>query len=73
MLHASSVIRQNGLSYHFFAEDSQLQDSTALPDLPRLASDMSVCIKNDTDWMKTVDWLIALSPSNHDVRQPQND
>ena len=49
----SDVIRQFGLSCHIFADDSQLHDSIAAPDLPRLASAMSVCIENVSDWMKT--------------------
>ena len=48
----SSIIRLSGLSYHFFADDTQLHDSTKPSNIPSLAQDMKRSIDNVSDWMK---------------------
>ena len=47
----SAVICQSGLSYHFFADDSQLHKSSAPSDFPVLASCLKDCIEDVAEWM----------------------
>ena len=47
----SAVICQSGLSYHFFADDSQLQKSSVPSDCPVLACCLKDCIEDVTEWM----------------------
>ena len=47
----STVIRQFGLSYHFFANDSQLHKSSVPSDFPVLACCLKDCIKDVAEWM----------------------
>ena len=45
----STVICQSGLSYHFFADDSQLHKSSVPSDFPVLACRLKVCIEDVAD------------------------
>ena len=47
----SAVICQSGLSYHFFADDSQLHKSSAPSDFPVLACCLKDCIEDVAEWM----------------------
>ena len=45
------VIRPSGISYHFYADDSQLYDSSVPADVPRLAAQVSRAIFSVCSWM----------------------
>ena len=45
------VIRPSGISYHFYADDSQLYDSSVPADVPRLAAQVSHAIFSVCLWM----------------------
>ena len=47
----STVICQSGLSYHFFADDSQLHKSSVHSDFPVLACCLKDCIEDVAEWM----------------------
>ena len=47
----STVICQSGISYHFFADDSQLHNSNVPSDFPVLACCLKDCIEDVADWM----------------------
>ena len=47
----STVICQSGLSYHFFADDSQLHKSSVPSDFPVLACCLKDCIEDVAEWM----------------------
>ena len=47
----STVICQFGLSYHFFAEDSQLHKSSIPSHFPVLACCLKDCIEDVAEWM----------------------
>ena len=47
----STVICQSGLSYHFLADDSQLQKSSVPSDFPVLACCSKDCIEDVAEWM----------------------
>ena len=47
----STVISQSGLSYHFFADDSQLHKSSVPSDFPVLACCLKDCIEDVAEWM----------------------
>ena len=47
----STVICQSGLSYHFFADDSQLHKSIVPSDFQVLACCLKDCIEDVTEWM----------------------
>ena len=47
----STVICQSGLSYHFFADDSQLHKSSVPSDFPILACCLKGCIEDVAEWM----------------------
>ena len=47
----SAVICQSGLSYHFFADDSQLHKSSVPSDFPVLACCLKDCIEDVAEWM----------------------
>ena len=47
----STVICQPGLSYHFFADDSQLHKSSIPSDFPVLACCLTDCIGDVAEWM----------------------
>ena len=47
----STVIFQSGLSYHFFADDSQLHKSSVPSDFPVLACCLKYCIEDVAEWM----------------------
>ena len=47
----STVICQSGLSYHFFADDSQLHKSSVPSDSPVLACCLKDCIEDGAEWM----------------------
>ena len=47
----SAVICQSGLSYHFFADDSQLHKSSVPSDFPFLACCLKDCIEDVAGWM----------------------
>ena len=47
----STVICQSGLSYHFFADDSQHHKSSVLSDFPVLAWCVKDCIQDVAEWM----------------------
>ena len=47
----STVICQSGHSYHFFADDSQLHNSSAPSDFPVLVHSLKECIKDVAEWM----------------------
>ena len=47
----STVIRQSGLSYHFFADDSQLYKFSVPSDFPVLACCLKNCIEDAAEWM----------------------
>ena len=47
----STVICQSGLSYHFFADDSQLHKSSLPSDFPVLACCLKDCIEDVAEWM----------------------
>ena len=49
----SSVIKQSGALYHFFADDSQLHRSALPEDLPDTASELKTCIEDVAKWMKS--------------------
>ena len=49
--HLSTVICQSGLSYHFFAADSQLHKSSVPSDFPVLACCLKDCIEDVAEWM----------------------
>ena len=47
----STVICQSGLSYHFFADDSQLHKSSFPSDFPVLVCCLEDCIEDVPEWM----------------------
>ena len=47
----STVICQSGISYHFFADDSQLHNSSVPSDFPVLACCLKDCIEEVAEWM----------------------
>jgi Reverse transcriptase (RNA-dependent DNA polymerase) len=47
----SDVIKPFGISYHFFADDSQLYDSAVPTEVPRLAANVSVAVAIVYTWM----------------------
>ena len=47
----STVIYQSGISYHFFADDSQLHNSSVPSDFPVLACSLKDCIEDVVEWM----------------------
>ena len=47
----STVICQSGLSYNFFAYDSQLHKSSVPSDFPVLACCLKDCIEDVAEWM----------------------
>ena len=47
----STAICQFGLSYHFFADDSQLHKSSVPSDFPVLACCLKNCIEDVAEWM----------------------
>ena len=47
----STVISQSGHSYHFFADDSQLHNSSTPSDFPVLVHSLKDCIEDVTEWM----------------------
>ena len=47
----STVICQSGLSYHLFADDSQLRKSSVPSDFPVLACCLKDCIEDVAEWM----------------------
>ena len=47
----STVIRKSGHLYHFFADDSQLHNSTVPPDFPALSCSLRDCIEDVAMWM----------------------
>ena len=47
----SAIICQSGLSYHFFADDSQLHKSSVPFDFPVLACCLIDCIEDVAEWM----------------------
>ena len=53
-LHTQSlgtVICQSGHSYHFFADDSQLHNSSTTSDFPVLVHSLKDCIEDVAEWM----------------------
>ena len=46
-----AVICQSGLSYHFFADDSQLHKSSVPSDFPVLVGSLTDCIEDIAGWM----------------------
>ena len=47
----STVIRQSGLLYHFFEDDSQLHNSSVPSNFPALAYCLRDCIEDVAEWM----------------------
>ena len=47
----STVICQSGISYHFFADDSHLHNSSVPSDCPVLACCLKDCIEDVAEWM----------------------
>ena len=47
----STVICQTGHSYHFFADDSQLHNSSTPSDFPVLVHSLKDCIEDVAEWM----------------------
>ena len=47
----SNAIGQSGHSYHFFADDSQLHNSSIPSDFPALVHSLKDCIENVAEWM----------------------
>ena len=47
----SNVICQSGHSYHFFADDYQLHNSSVPSDFPALVHGLKDCIEDVTEWM----------------------
>ena len=47
----STVICQSGISYHFFADDSQLHNSSVPSDFPILACCLKDCIEDTAEWI----------------------
>jgi hypothetical protein len=47
----SLVINESGVLYHFFADDSQLHDSTMPAQFPSLLGRVQTCIENVGQWM----------------------
>ena len=47
----STVIYQSGHSYHFFADDSQLHNSSTPSDFPVLVHSLKDCIEDIAEWM----------------------
>ena len=47
----STIICQSGLSYHFFADDSQLHKSSVPSDFPVLVCSLKDCIEDVAEWM----------------------
>ena len=60
----STVICQSGHSYHFFAGDSQLHNSSTPSDFPVLVHSLKDCIENVAKWM--CDSLLKM---NHDKNE----
>jgi hypothetical protein len=49
----SNVFKSSSHLYHFFADDSQLYNSTHPSSIPNLVSDIANCIENVAAWMKS--------------------
>ena len=47
----SAVICQSGISYHFFADNSQLHNSSVPSDFPVLACCLKDCIEDVAEWL----------------------
>ena len=47
----STVVSPTGVSYHLFADDTQLYSSALPKDLPSLSVNMSGCVENVSEWM----------------------
>ena len=47
----SAVVCQSGHSYHFFADDSQLHNSSTPSDFPVLVHNLKDCIEDVAEWM----------------------
>ena len=47
----SDIIKPFGISYHFFADDSQLYDSAVPAEVPRLADNVSGAVASVYTWM----------------------
>ena len=52
----STVICQSGLSYHFFADDSELHKSSVPSDFPVLACCLKDCIEDFANGWMTAGW-----------------
>ena len=61
----STVICQSGFSYHFFADDSQLHNSSTPSDFTVLVHSLKDCIEDVAEWM--CDSLLKM---NHDKTEP---
>ena len=48
----SNVICKSGHSYHFFADDSQLHNSSILSNFPALVHSFKDCIEDVAEWMR---------------------
>ena len=57
----STVICQSGHSYHFFADDSQLHNSSTPSDFPVLVHSLKDCIEDVVEWMSD-----SMLKMNHD-------
>ena len=57
----STVICQSGHSYHFFADDSQLHNSSTPSDFPLLVHSLKDCIEDVAEWMRD-----SMLKMNHD-------
>jgi hypothetical protein len=49
----SNVFKSSSHLYHFFADDSQLYNSTHPSSIPNLVSDIANCIENVAAWIKS--------------------
>ena len=47
----NDIIKPFGISYHFFADDSQLYDSAVPAEVPRLAENVSGAVASVYTWM----------------------
>ena len=48
----SAILSPSRISYHLFADDTQLYDSALPKDLPSLSDNMSGCVENVSEWME---------------------
>ena len=46
-----NVIGHYNISYHLYADDSQLYDSAILDEVPRMAANLSIAIAGVCSWM----------------------